>query len=286
MSTAMKDSFSNLLEQFRTAVIGDENNVPLAHAALLIAEAETPGLNLDRYEAQLDEWGRLLKKRLYPAAEPESLVQVVNSMLFEELGFRGNEDEYSDPRNLLLNEVIERRVGIPISLAIIATDVCQRAGVDLRAVGLPGHVVTRLDIEGKSPLFIDVFHGGAQRSIEDLQQIVRSIYGRRTPFKEYFLDPLTPRQILQRLVHNLKGGALRRGDEEQAERAIELLLIMFPWDLDEIRDRGRLRERSGNYTAALADLETYVKFRPDARDTATVTEAAESLRRHINAEAS
>ena len=286
MSATMRDSFANLLERFRVAVAGDKNNVPLAHAALLIAEAETPGLNLDRYDAQLDEWGRTLEKRLYPAAEPQGLLEVVNSMLFEELGFRGNQDEYSDPRNLLLNEVMDRRVGIPVSLAIIATDICQRAGVGLRAVGLPGHVVIRLDVEGKEPLFSDVFHGGAQRSIEDLQQIMRSIYGRQTPFKEYFLDPLTSRQILQRLLHNLKGGALRRGDEEQAERAIELLLIMFPWDLDEIRDRGRLRERSGNYAAALADLEIYVQFRPDARDTATVAEAAESLRRHISTEAS
>ncbi len=279
--------FAELLERFRLTVAGKADEVPLARAALLIAEAESPGLDGERYEAQLDEWSRMLQARLHPAAEPEGRLEAANELLFGELGFQGNEEQYSDPRNLLLHEVIERRTWIPVSLAIVVVEVCQRAGLEVRAVGLPGHVVTRMErgdgVEGP-PLFSDVFRGGALRSVDDLRQIVRSIYGRRTPFREYFLEPLTPRQVLQRLLHNLKGGALRRGDEEQAERAIELLLTLSPWDLDEVRDRGRLRERTGDYGAALPDLETYVRYRPDARDAQTVTEAARSLRRHIKAE--
>ena len=282
-------ALAELLERFRLTVAGKADEVPLARAALLIASAESPGVDVERYELQLDEWGRKLEARIHPATEPERRLQAVNELLFAELGFRGNEEQYSDPRNLLLNEVIERRTGIPVSLAIVAVEVCQRAGLDVRAVGLPGHVVTRME-RGHGgdgpPLFSDVFRAGAIRSVDDLRQIVRSIYGRRTPFREHFLDPLTPRQVLQRLLHNLKGGALRRGDEEQAERAIELLLTLSPWDLDEVRDRGRLRERAGDYAAALPDLETYVRYRPDARDAQTVTEAAQSLRRHINAETS
>ena len=284
MVSVTSDAFGELIERFRVTVAGKQDEVPLARAALLVAEAEAPGLDLDRYEAQLEEWGRMLEARMHPAAEPEGRLDAANELLFAELGFRGNEEQYSDPGNLLLHEVIERRVGIPVSLAIVAVDVCQRAGLDVRAVGLPGHVVTRFAVEGGEPLFSDVFKSGARRSVNQLEQIVRSIYGRRTPFKEYFLDPLSPRQVLQRLLHNLKGGALRRGDEEQAERAIELLLTLYPWDLDEVRDRGRLRERAGDYAAALPDLETYVRFRPDARDAQTVTEAARSLRRHMNAE--
>ena len=284
MTSPLSDHFSDLLERFRVTVAGRPEEIPLARAALLIAQAEAPGLDVDRYEAQLDEWGRELAARVLPAGGPEERLDAANDLLFNELGFRGNEDHYADPRNLLLHEVIERRTGIPISLAILAVDICQRAGLELRAVGLPGHVVTRLDVEDGEPLFSDVFRGGARRSVEQLQQIVRSIYGARTPFRDYFLDPLTPRQVLQRLLHNLKGRALQRGDEAQAERAIELLLTLAPWDLDELRDRGRLQERAGNYAAALPDLEAYVRFRPEAPDAATITEAVRSLRRHLAAE--
>ncbi len=284
MSAAMSDAFADLLERFRVTVAGRPDDVPLARAALLVAQAEAPGLDVDRYEAQLDQWGRDLAARALPAGSPEGRLDAANDLLFNELGFRGNEDHYADPRNLLLHEVIERRTGIPVSLAIVAVDICQRAGLDLHAVGLPGHVVTRLQTEDEEPLFSDVFRGGARRSVEQLQQIVRSIYGARTPFREHFLDPLTPRQVLQRLLHNLKGRALQRGDEAQAERAIELLLTLSPWDLDEVRDRGRLQERAGNYAVALPDLESYVRFRPEAPDAATITEAVRSLRRHISAE--
>ncbi|MYA20872.1 MAG: tetratricopeptide repeat protein [Chloroflexi bacterium] len=284
MSAAMSDAFAELLERFRVTVAGRPAEIPLARSALLIAAAEATGLDIDRYEAQLDEWGRELAARVLPAGGPEERLDAVNELLFDELGFRGNEEHYGDPRNLLLHEVIERRTGIPVSLAIVAVDLSQRAGLAMHAVGLPGHVVTRLDSEDSEPLFSDVFRGGARRSVEQLQQIVRSIYGSRTPFRDHFLDPLTPRQVLQRLLHNLKGRALQRGDEAQAERAIELLLTLAPWDLDELRDRGRLQERAGNYSAALPDLEAYVRFRPDAPDAATITEAVRSLRRHLAAE--
>lgn len=284
MTTELDPRFPDLIERFRLTVAGRPDDVPLARAALLIAQAGEPGLDVDRYEAQLDLWGRELAAGVLPAGGPEEQLDAVNTLLFHELGFEGNEDHYADPRNLLLHEVIERRTGIPVSLAIIAVDVGQRAGLAMRAVGLPGHVVTRLDSEDGKPLFSDVFRGGARRSVEQLEQIVRSIYGARTPFRDHFLDPLTPRQVLQRLLHNLKGRALQRGDEAQAERAIELLLTLFPWDLDETRDRGRLQERAGNYAAALPDLEAYVRFRPEAPDVATITEAVHSLRRHIAAE--
>ena len=115
-------------------------------------------------------------------------------------------------------------------------------------------MIARLETDDE-PIFVDVFRGGVRLSVTDCQQIVRSIYGRRTPFRDHFLEPLTPRQLLQRLLHNLKAGALRRGDEARAERAIELLLTLAPWDLDEVRDRGRLRERLGDHAAALPDLE-------------------------------
>ena len=286
-------SFADLLERFGLAVAGPPDEVPLAHAALLIAQAERPGLELERYAAQLQEWAAALEARLHPAAEPRTQLEAANELLFDELGFHGNEDDYADPRNLLLDQVIERRTGIPVTLAVLYVEVCRGAGLDVRGVGMPGHVIARHagtseeqeGAAGEATPYVDVFRGGALLSVADCEGIVRSIYGGRTPFEAHFLNAVTPRQLLQRLLHNLKAGALRRGDEGQAERAIELLLTLAPWDLDEIRDRGRLHERLGDYAAALPDLETYLRHRPEARDAQTVAESVRSLRHHTGAEA-
>ena len=112
------------------------------------------------------------------------------------------------------------------------------------------------------------------------QELVRGAFGARVPFKDYYLENLLPRQVIQRLLHNLKAGALQQGDEDRAARAIDFLLALYPWDLDEIRDRGMLRERLGELRSALTDLEQYVRYRPGARDIQTVAEAVRSLRRH------
>lgn len=276
-----------LAGEFRTALGEPGQDVALARAALVVAQGEQPDLDTDLYEAELRDWGRRLEARVHPAAEPLAQVETANELLFGELGFRGNEQDYADPRNLLLDQVIERRTGIPITLAIVYVEVCRAAGLDMRGVGMPGHVIVRNAARpDEETLFVDVFREGALLTVADCERIVRSIYGSATPFRDHFLDPVTPRQMLQRLLYNLKANALRRGDEEQAERAIELLLVLAPWDVDEMRDRGRLRERLGRYAEALTDLETYLEYRPGARDAATIADTVRSLRRHAGAEAS
>jgi regulator of sirC expression with transglutaminase-like and TPR domain len=128
-------------------------------------------------------------------------------------------------------------------------------------------------------VLVDPFHQGRELTEDECRQLVRSVFGRRTPFKEHFLDAVTARQLIQRLLHNLKAGYLQHADEERASRVIELLLALFPWDLDELRDRGMLRERVGDLPAALEDLEQYIRYRSTARDIQTVSEAVRSLRR-------
>ncbi len=286
--------FADVLERFRLAVAGPADRVPLAHAALLIAQAERPGIDTGHYERQIAEWAATLEARVHPAAEPRAQLEAANELLVGELGFQGNEDAYSDPHNLMLDHVMERRAGIPVTLAILYVEVCRGAGLDVRGVGMPGHVLVRHaqpsgeldDGGGEATPYVDVFRGGTLLSVADCERVVRSIYGRETPFEAHFLDAVTPRQLLQRLLHNLKAGALRRGDEAQAERAIELLLTLAPWDLDEIRDRGRLHERLGDDAAALPDLETYLRYRSEARDAQTVAESVRSLRHRTGAETS
>lgn len=285
MSESPDRALARLADRFRTALGDAAHDVPLARAALVVAQGERPSIDIGRYEEQLAEWAKRLEARIHPAAEPLAQIETANELLFGELDFRGNKDDYADPDNLLLDQVIERRIGVPVTLALIYVEVCRRAGLGMRGVGMPGHVIVRnVARPDEETLFVDVFRAGALLTVANCERIVRSIYGSATPFRDHFLDPATPRQLLQRLLYNLKANALRRGNEAQAERVIELLLALAPWDLDEMRDRGRLRERLGRYGEALEDLETYIEYRPDARDAATIADTVRSLRHHARAE--
>jgi regulator of sirC expression with transglutaminase-like and TPR domain len=275
------NEFVETLERFRSAVSGPADEVPLGRGALLVAQAQYPGLDIDGYERRLQQLAEVLAPRLDGASDAPARVKVANDLLFSELGFYGNDEQYDDVRNLFLNDVIERRTGIPITLAIVYIEVCQRAGLDVRGVGLPGHVVARIEEPEGESLYIDVFRGGLLLSAGDCRRLVRDTHGPRTEFRDHFLSAVTTRQLLQRLLHNLKARALQSGDEERAARAIDLLLAMYPWDLDDLRDRGMLRERLGDYPAALDDLERYVHYRAGAPDIETVSEAMRSLRRHV-----
>ena len=281
-------TFDEVIEEFREAVSGPTDDVPLARAALIAARAEYPDLDIDSYERRLQDIAETLEQQLSKSGVrdyPRRTVLAVNQLLYRELGFRGNADAYDDPRNLYLNYVLSERRGIPVSLAIVYSEVCQRVGLDVKAVGLPGHLICRYlpdDAEADGDeLLLDVFSAGRLMTTKDCQSLVRNIFGSRMPFKDHYLSPLQPRQVIQRLLHNLKAGYLQRGDEDRAARVIDLLLALYPWDLDEIRDRGMLRERLGETSEALSDLEQYLQFRPGARDVQTVSETVRSLRRHV-----
>lgn len=283
--------FEATLERFRATVAGPGDAVPMGRAALLIAQAEYPDLDVDAYERRLQDMADTLTQQL--ARQPQPLttrrtVQAVNQLLHRELGFRGNAEHYDDPRNFNLADVLRERRGVPVTLAILYAEVCQRAGLAVWPVGLPGHVIARYtpaaaagEADEADEALLDVFNGGRLLSHQDCQSLVRDSFGGRVPFKDHHLANLAPRQVLQRLLHNLKAGALQRGDEERAAHAIDLLLALYPWDLDEIRDRGMLRERLGDVGPALTDLEQYVRYRAGARDIQTVAETVRSLRRHV-----
>jgi regulator of sirC expression with transglutaminase-like and TPR domain len=280
-------SFEDIVEQFRETVSGPADEVPLARAALVISQAEYPQIDIDAYERRLQDIAATLEQQLNRGdlrSNPRRTVQAVNQLLYRELGFRGNQDHYDDPRNLYLSWVLSERRGIPVSLAIVYSEVCQRAGLDVRPVGLPGHVICRYTPEGAidtaDEILLDIFNFGRLMTRRDCQVMVRNLFGSRVPFKGHYLASLQPRQVLQRLLHNLKAGYLQRGDEERAAKIIDLLIALYPWDLDEIRDRGMLRERLGDVDSALQDLEQYMQYRAGARDIQTVTETVRSLRRH------
>ena len=254
-----------------------DDELDLAAAALLIAREEYPDLRVEDYIDRLDFLAGELARRVDLEDGPQGVISVINRYLFEELGFRGDQEDYFDPRNGFLNEVLDRRTGIPITLSVVYVEVARRLGLPVQGVGLPGHFIVKYVTDG-SPILIDPFHGGALLSREDCHERVKAIYGPAAPFRESFLAAATKRQILGRILYNLKGIYLRDKAHAKALGTVELLLALSPWDLEEIRDRGMVSFQLRSLGPARDDLETYLRYFPDAPDVSAVRQTLEAVR--------
>jgi regulator of sirC expression with transglutaminase-like and TPR domain len=241
-----------------------EDEVDLARASLLVACDEYPELEVDSYLQRLDTMADTVRARL--GASPEAAIAGLNRVLFEEEGFRGNTREYYDPRNSFLNDVLDRRTGIPISLSTVYIAVGRRAGVDVHGVGLPGHFVVRVSAAGADAL-VDPFNGGTVLTPQDCQDRLDRIYGGRVRVGADMLAPCPPRSLLSRTVRNLKAIYLKADDHERALRTAELLVLLNPGAVEEVRDRGLVLAALECYALAAADLEAYVAAAPQAPET-------------------
>jgi regulator of sirC expression with transglutaminase-like and TPR domain len=193
---------------------------------------------------------------------------VLNALLFGEEGFRGNEAGYYDPRNSYLNEVLDRRLGIPITLSLVYIEVGRRAGLQLDGIGLPAHFIV-----GGADLLIDPFNCGRLLSWADCQELLRQAFGTSAELEAKHLAPTPPRHFLARLITNLKVAYHREGDFAKALRASEQLSVVLP-TAAELRDRGMLRFRLGDLKGATADLTQYLELDPAAQD-------ADAIRRQL-----
>ncbi len=214
-----------------------EPELDLARAALLIAEPEYPGLELEHSSSALDRLGEEARARLdRPAPRGELPLRRVTAFLHDELGFRGNADDYYDPRNSFLNEVIDRRVGIPITLAIVAIEVAARAGVAAHGVSFPGHFLLRAQAPS-GPRFIDPFDGQLLDAAGLRRLMARATGEERDPDAR-LLEPATKLEILLRMLNNLRGIYAARGDEERLRGVLERMNVLEPTD-----ELGRTLER-------------------------------------------
>ena len=238
-----------------------EEEVDLARASLLVACEEYPQLEVDRYLERLDTMAEGLRGRL--GDSPHSAIAALNRVLFEEQGFRGNKREYYDPRNSFLNDVLDRRTGIPITLSTVYIAVGRRAGVAVEGVGLPGHFVVRVSTPAGEAL-ADPFNGGAVLTPEDCQERLDRIYGGRVRMAAGMLAPCPARAVLTRTVRNLKAIYMKAEDHERALRTAGLLVLLSQGAAEEIRDRGLVYASLECYALAAADLETYVAATPQA----------------------
>jgi len=241
----------------------------LAEAALLVARIEYPDLDPGPYLERLDAMGDAARQAIEKHAEgsadksPASCVRALNQYLFDELGFEGNRRRYEDPRNSCLNEVLERRTGIPITLSVVYMEVARRAGLRVDGVNFPGHFLVRC-CEGKprtgAGLIIDPFHGGALLTEQDCRMLLQRHVGDEVAFSKSLLASATRPQVISRMLLNLKRLYVHMRSFPQAREVTEMLLALTPSSLSELRDRGLLAYHLNDFTSALRDLQAYLKL--------------------------
>ncbi|HSD25761.1 MAG TPA: tetratricopeptide repeat protein [Vicinamibacteria bacterium] len=242
-----------------------DQEVDLAEASLLVAAEEYPGLDVRGYLARLDEMGCSLRLRLEEEPRPERAVMALNRYMFGELGFRGNTEQYYDARNSYLNEVLDRRTGIPITLSTVYIEVARRAGLGVEGVGLPGHFVVRIQTPTR-PLLVDPFHAGTLLTEKDCQERLDRIFGGKVKLEPKMLRPCGRKDMLERMLRNLKAIYLRDQDVDRALRVVDLIVALQPGSAEDLRDRGVLYASLDCYGLAARDLESYLGLAPQAKD--------------------
>ena len=241
----------------------------LARAALTIAKLEYPALDPQPSLDELDRLGALAATRLsrVRGASVRARVEALNGLLFESERFAGNQEHYDDYRNSFLNAVLERRLGIPITLALVYMEVARRAGLTVRGVSFPGHFLMRVDAAAPDAddLILDPFGGGAELDDDDFRRLLAQHLGpgvseTETAVDPALLRPCSPRQMLARMLNNLKRTYIDLRSFPQARRVSALLLVVDPKLLSELRDRGLLAYHLDDFPAALRDLEEYLRL--------------------------
>ena len=246
----------------------------LAEASLLLAQDAYPDIDVRGYLGRLDDIAGAIRRRLAGDAFAEQKVLALNYYLFNELRYSGNIDDYYDPRNSYLNEVMERRTGIPITLSILYLEVGKRLGLNLKGVSFPGHFLVKLAVK-RGQLVLDPFTGGEAQSESDLRQrlaqVLPSEKAEQAQLDQY-LEPATPRQIIARVLRNLKNIYTQTGRLEQALAVMHRMLLVMPESAEELRDRGLVYHQLECFRPALSDLQNYLRRRPQAPDAAEIHE--------------
>jgi regulator of sirC expression with transglutaminase-like and TPR domain len=286
-----------LLERFAHVALSPDPD--LAVGALMIARIAYPKLDAREYLEQLDAFGREAAVRVNAAAaDPEQVpasvdpmafarVMALNDYLFNELRFVGNDAHYEDPRNSFLNDVLERRMGIPITLALVYKEVARRAGLVIEGVNFPGHFLLRYPASPGSPysrdLIIDAHHGGALLTEGMCRELLHKHAGDAVTWDENLLAHATKPQILSRMLLNLKRSYVRMYAFPQARDVTQLLLAVDPLSADELRDRGLLAYHLNDFAAALRDLQQYLSLSPKGRLDKEGQDEQELIWEHVKA---
>ena len=260
-------SQESIWEEF-VALAESDQEIDLANAALLIAATEYPQLDIAEQLKVLDSLAAGASQRLGELRDPLYSVNKLSGYLFDEVGFSGNEDDYYDPRNSFLNEVLDRRIGIPISLSLVCIEVGKRLDIPLVGVGMPGHFL--LKHADEQEMFIDPFHRGILLSEDECAQRLREITQTEVVWDPRLLSPVSNRDFITRMLRNLKGIYLQKQDFERSLTMIDRIVVLQPEVLEERRDRGLVLFQLERYEGAQADLGLYLESAPPGTDTEDV----------------
>lgn len=249
-----------------------DERIDLLSAAMLVARDEYPALDLRHYEAMLDAHVEAIGKHLTENSDTQQRLMALSRYLFEEVGFAGNHDAFYDPRNSYINDVLDRRLGIPLSLALVQMELARRLGVPLEGVSFPGHFLVRLQVEG-GLLVLDPYHRGRSIDVEELRERASPHMGHADIDDQQLflmLAPASHRAIVMRMLRNLKNLYQEQSDVEKALRCADRLVRLAPQHADTVRDRGMLYHQLGHLRAARDDLAHYLAMAPQADDVETV----------------
>ena len=261
------------LQVFEKILAEKEERIDLARACLMIAQDAYPGLDVERYLGDIERMAIRLRGRIPQTGQAEERVVALNQFLYGDLGYWGNTEDYYDPRNSYLNEVLDRRTGIPITLGILYMELGRRVGLPLEGVSFPGHFLVRLRLRGGT-LVLDPFAGGAPQADDELRRRLERVVPEHArggvPLAELpleqFLEPASKRQILSRVLRNLKGIYREADKPERMLEVLNRMLVVSPEASSELRDRGYLYQRLECWRPALKDLSDYLERVPDAPD--------------------
>jgi regulator of sirC expression with transglutaminase-like and TPR domain len=273
----------SVTEAFNALVSADieDDRIDLLRASLTIARTEYPALEIDDHIARVEALAALVRSQLSPNLALLETVGVLNRVMFRDLGYRGNREEYYDPRNSFLNDVIDRRLGIPITLSVLYMEVARRLGLPLVGVGMPGHFLLKVyDMEGRQ-ILIDPFNNGSMLNAADCEARMNEIYSGEIRFKPEFLLPVSHRQILTRMLNNLRHIYMSARQFKKTLAIVDLVLAIYPRSPEDVKQRAMLRFSLGQLAGAVSDLDQYLEMSPEASDAEDIRQTALGIRRTL-----
>ncbi len=255
----------------------DEEVFPLDRAALTVALEEYPGLDIPDYLRRLDTLAAQAEVLIGEDRSAVNVIERINEILFVQEGLSGNDEDYYDPRNSCLNQVLDRRLGIPVSLSIIYIEVAKRIDFMIQGVGFPGHFLIKHVAQGRD-IIIDPFDRGRILTLNDCQELLDRIHNGKVEMNASLLQPMEKRAIITRLLYNLKGIYMHKEQYNHAISIIDKLLLLNPGTPSEIRDRGILYMETSLFGKALADLEFYLRHAAAPEDSVNIQNHVKMLR--------
>jgi len=269
----LKEEFDPFVAEWYSFV--KNQNFNLVEKCLKFAQIlEYPDLNVDEYIQKINQISKSLKESISDIKNPTYLISMLNEHLFENLGYSGDDSDYYNPKNNFLNEVIDKKSGLPITISILYVEIAKFIGLDLKIVGFPSHILVKYNEE----MILDPFYDGRLLDVNDLEEILDNNFDEQLEFKPEFLDEINSEQILIRLTRNLKNSYVQSFVYDKALRCVNMALAIEPESPEDIRDKGILEERLLNSEKALKYLNRYLEINPNAEDVDFILELIRSIK--------